>query len=84
MCGRSRRKHGAVIRIAALKGTELFPIEEIKALLLYTQKWKAAEMFWLIKAKRGQKFARTKKEENISGGGVFMGRKIIKIQIQYS
>ena len=41
-------------------------------------------MFWLIKAKRGQKFARTKKEENIIGGGVFMGRKIIKIQIQYS
>ena len=41
-------------------------------------------MFRLIKAKRTQRFARTKKEENIISGGVLMGRKRIKIQIQYS
>ena len=33
----------------------------------------AAKMFRLIKAKTSQKFARTKKEENIISGGVLMG-----------
>ena len=32
-----------------------------KALLLYTEKWDAAEMFRLIKIKRSQKFAMTKR-----------------------
>ena len=41
-------------------------------------------MFRLIKAKTSQKFARTKKEENIISGSVLMGRRRIKIQIQYS
>ena len=44
----------------------------------------AAEMFRLIKAKRRQKFARTTKEENIISGGVLMGLRRRKIQIQYS
>ena len=41
-------------------------------------------MFRLIKAKTSQKFSRTKKEENIISGGVLIGQRRIKIQIQYS
>ena len=85
VCGQSRRKHGAVIRIAGLKGNIIISYgSSRKALLLYTEKWDVAESFRLIKAKRSQKFATTKKEENITIGGVLMGRKRIKIQIQYS
>ena len=83
VCGQSRRKHGAVIRIAALKGNRIIS-HGTKALLLYTQRRDAAETYGLTKATRSQKFARTKKEENIISGGVLMGRKRINIQIQYS
>ena len=76
-------KHAAVIRIAALKNNRIISYWR-KGMLLYTQKWDAAEMFRLIKeAKTSQKFARTNKEENIISAGVLMGQKRIKIQIQY-
>ena len=47
LCGQSRRKHVAVIIMAALMGNRIITYWRT-ALLLRTQKWDGAEMFRLI------------------------------------
>ena len=78
VCGQSQSKHGAVIRIAPLTGNRIISYWR-KALPLY--QWDAAEVLRLIKAKGNQKFARTRKDENIISDDVLIGLIRIKIQI---